>query len=165
MSLGSGRDGPVEGYGAPAGLVLRRAEVWPALCDLERPTNGESAPVEVNVGPFEAQELPLPQTGVEGHDVEGLVTRPSCGLKQRLCLLWGELRLFSVAYGARPLPGSYVAGWPDPILCTTHDESLCTDCSSFDSPIAPDVWCDRASMAANSAGLRYPSAPCGLLWL
>ena len=43
--------------------------------------------------------------------------------------------------------------WPDPIYCATHDESLCTNSSC------------SASLAANSAGVRYPSAPCGLLWL
>ncbi len=52
-----------------------------------------------------------------------------------------------------------------PILCTSHDGSLDTHCSVSTSSSAPEFWSGSFSSSANSAGVKYPNAPCGLWWL
>lgn len=54
---------------------------------------------------------------------------------------------------------------PAPIVCIRHSESLDTDSSSFSSFAGTELCANKASMAANSAGVKYPNAPCGLCWL
>nr|WP_266096265.1 hypothetical protein [Rubrobacter tropicus] len=58
--------------------------------DLEGTAHGQFARVEVHVGPLEPQQLALTQAGVQGDDVQRLVTRAPRGVEQDAYLDGGE---------------------------------------------------------------------------
>src|SRR5215208_464552 len=113
---------------APEGLQGRRGELHGSTTafGLRSPKHratlrsGQRAPhlqrsgLKVNVAPLEAEQLALPQPGVDGEDVEGFEPVAPHGLEQHLHLLCGQ-RLYLL------FPDLW---WPDSLGGVARNEAV-----------------------------------------
>src|SRR5215210_408507 len=77
-------------YGATAAFGFWGGEHRPALRRRQRASHLQGSCLKVNVAPLKAEQLALPQPGVDGKDVERFEPVAPHGLEQYLHLLCGQ---------------------------------------------------------------------------